>query len=188
MTFAELERLGKLTPPFQVRVRAIVSKMVERGYPEPYIGSTARTLAEQLEALNRGTTGRKQKWSWHFTFKKGQKCSDEGARAVDIRYRMAGDKPDPTTMKENFFLALYEEATWAGCRSLAYEKDKNGKLRKKYINGGRLWDAGHIEWREPYATLVEAVRDGIPELDDDSETDDPDDVVDQYGLPPSPFV
>lgn len=176
MTPDELHRLSLLAPPFQARVRSICARMVERGYPEPYIGDTARTPAEQLEALQRGTTGRKQKWSWHFVFKKGEKCSDEGARAVDFRYRLLNGKPDPTTHNEDFFRALYEEATWAGCRSLAYERDGHG-LVKKYINGGRLWDAGHVEWREPYATLTDAVRDGIPELNDDAPTHDPDDLI-----------
>lgn len=186
MTVGEIARLSKLCVPFQVRVRSICAKMVERGYPEPYIGSTARTPEEQAEALRRGTTGRQQKWSWHFVFKKGEKCSDEGARAVDFRYRLAGDKPDTTTQHEDFFKALYEEATWAGCRSLAYERDQYG-LRKKYINGGKLWDAGHVEWREPYATLEEAIRDGIPELAGDVADDDHDDVIGLDGLPPSPF-
>ena len=186
MTNAEHLRLALLCPPLKERVKAICTRMVERGYPEPYIGSTQRTPAEQLEAMNRGTTGRKQKWSWHFKFMAGKKCADVGARAVDFRYRMEGDKPDPTTMKEDFFKALYEEATWAGCRSLAYERDKHG-LKKKYINGGRLWDAGHVEWREPYATLEEAVRDGITDLDNDVPPDDPDDRIGLDALPPSPF-
>ena len=176
MTFAELERLSRLAPPFQVRVRAICARMVERGYPEPFIGDTERSYDEQQRAVARGTSNRKQKWSWHFRFGKGEKCADEGARAVDFRYRLPGDKRDPTTKQEDFFLALYHEATWAGCRSIAYERDEHG-LRKKYINGGRLWDAGHVEYREPYATLEEAVRDGIPELIDDAPTQDPDDAV-----------
>lgn len=188
MTPGEIERLSKLCPPFQERVKAICQRMVDRGYPRPYIGSTARTPAEQLQALQRGTTGRKQKWSWHFVFQAGQKCADVGSRAVDFRYRMAEDKPDPTTQHEDFFRALYDEATWAGCRSLAYERDAHGRLKKKYINGGKLWDAGHVEWREPYATLEEAVRDGIPELDDDPPRHDPDDLIGLDALPKSPFV
>lgn len=163
MTPAEHARIALLVPPFQARVKAICQRMVERGYPEPYIGQTARSYLEQQAALARGTTSSGQKWSWHFIFMKGQKCYDEGARAVDFRYRLEHDKPDPTTQHEDFFRALYEEATWAGCRSLAYKPDEHG-LTKLYLNGGRLWDAGHVEYREPYESLAEAVADGIPEL------------------------
>ena len=186
MTPAERDRLDMLCPPLRARVLSICQRMEERGYPRPYIGATGRTPAGQLEALRRGTTGRKQKWSWHFMFEPGEKCRDAGARAVDFRYRLPGDKPDPTTQHEDFFRALYEEATWAGCRSLAFERDAHG-LTKKYINGGRLWDAGHVEWREPYATLEEAVRDGIPSLAGDTADHDPDDVIGLDALPESPF-
>ena len=163
MTPGEFARFAQLCPPFQARVKAIVAKMIERGFPEPYIGQTARDYEEQQAALARGTTSSGQKWSWHFVFKAGQKCADEGARAVDFRYRLDGDQPDPTTKQEDFFKALYEEATMAGCRSLAYHNDGFG-LTKLYLNGGKLWDAGHVEYREPYDTLAEAVADGIPEL------------------------
>lgn len=163
MTLGEAARLAQLCSPFQARVKAIIEKMIERGYPAPYIGQTARSYDEQQAALARGTTSSGQKWSWHFVFEKGQKCADEGARAVDFRYRLDDDKPDPTTQHEDFFKALYEEATWAGCRSLAYHHDGFG-LVKLYLNSGRLWDAGHVEYREPYESLEEAIRDGIPEL------------------------
>jgi hypothetical protein len=184
VTDGERFRLSLLLPAFQPRVREICERVRARGFREPYIGSTFRTPEEQLDALKRGTTGRKQKLSWHML-----------RRAVDIRDRLPNGSPDPTTRNEAFFLALWEEATLAGCRSLAYVKDKAGYPVKLYINGGKLWDAGHIELREPYSSLIEACRAEAPHLLGEPPDDDPDDDEDGSrlralglaGLPPSPF-
>lgn len=183
MTDAEKFRLSLLIPPFRARVEGIVARMKQRGFREPYIGSTYRTQAEQLEAIKRGTTGRKMQLSWHLI-----------KRAVDIRDRLPNGNPDPTTRNELFFLALWEEATMAGCRSLGYVRDTAGHPIKYYINGGRVWDAGHVEFREPYKSLVDAVAMEAPHLLDIEPEDDPDDVIPEplvplpLGvLPKSPF-
>jgi hypothetical protein len=61
---------------------------------------------------------------------------------------------------EDFFLALYEEAhKIPGLRSLAYHPDGS-----KLLLNGRTWDAGHVEFRNPYGTLAEAVDAEAPEL------------------------
>ena len=165
MNDAEKFRLSLLHPAMRARAEGILQRMVDRGFPMPYVGSTFRTLAEQQEALLRGTTGRKQKLSWHLI-----------KRAVDFRYRMANGAPDLTTQQENFFLALWEESTALGCRSLAYVSDDAGHPVKLYINGGRVWDAGHVEYRAPYKTLVEAVKVEAPHLlEIDPHHNDPDD-------------
>jgi len=180
VTDAEKFRLSLLLPDFRARVEGIVQRMVARGYGEPYIGSTRRTVTEQTEALKRGTTGRNQKLSWHLI-----------NRAVDFRFRLPDDQPDPTTSRETFFMSLYEEATAIGCRSLAYTRDKHGKLAKYLINGGKLWDAGHVEYRYPFKTLVEACRAEAPHLLGEPPDVDPDDVIPEPlalgELPPSPF-
>lgn len=187
MTDSEKFRLSLLLPSVRARAEGIVQRMVERGFPEPYIGSTLRSMAEQEEAVRRGTTGRKQTLSWHLL-----------KRAVDFRYRLADDKPDPTTNNENFFLALWEEALAVGCRSLGYVRDTAGHPVKYYINGGRVWDAGHVEYRAPFKSLVDAVAKEAPHLLvglGPHETHDPDDDEDASrrralgldSLPPSPF-
>lgn len=165
MTDAEKFRLSLLTPDLRVRAEGIIQRLIDRGYPEPYVGSTLRTPAEQREAIARGTTGRKQKLSWHLLH-----------RAVDFRYRLATGAPDMTTEQVPFFLALWEEATAIGCRSLAYVADHAGHPVKLYINGGRVWDAGHVEFRKPYKSLLEAVKAEAPHLlDEDPDHNDPDD-------------
>ncbi len=167
MTDAEQFRLSLLLPPVQARVKDIVQRMMGRGFREPYIGQTFRTLDEQRDAVRRGTTGRKQNLSWHLI-----------RRAVDIRDRLPNGEPDPTTRNEAFFLALWKEASVAGMRCLGYTRDPNGYPVKYYINGGKLWDAGHCEFREPYHTLFEAIRTEAPELlNEEPPVHDPDDVV-----------
>lgn len=184
MSDAEKFRLSLLTPATRARAEAIIQRMYDRGFPRPYVGSTFRTPEEQREAVTRGTTGRKQMLSWHLI-----------KRAVDFRYRLANGEADPTTHQENFFLALWQEATALGCRSLGYVKDHAGHPVKFYINGGKVWDAGHVEYRAPYKTLVDALKAEAPYLlQEDPNHNDPDD--DEEGsrlqalglsLPPSPF-
>lgn len=165
MTDAEKFRLSLLRPDLRARAEGIVQRLLDRGYPEPYIGSTYRTPDEQKEAVARGTTGRKQTLSWHMLH-----------RAVDFRYRLKTGAPDMTTEQVPFFLALWEEATALGCRSLAYVKDGAGHPVKLYINGGRVWDAGHVEFRYPYKTLLDAVKAEAPHLlPEDPNHHDPDD-------------
>ena len=187
MTDAEKFRLSLLTPSTRARVEDVIQRMVGRGFREPYIGQTLRSLDEQRDAVKRGTTGRKQNLSWHLI-----------RRAVDIRDRLPSGKPDETTRNEAFFLALWKEATACGLRCLGYVRDANGYPMKHYINGGKVWDAGHLEYREPYGSLVEAIRAEAPHLlDHETPTHDPDDVPEQAaddtqkvmlsGLPPSPF-
>jgi hypothetical protein len=174
MTDAEKFRLSLLHPAMRARAEGIVARMKKRGFREPYIGSTYRTPAEQLEAVTRGTTGRKQKLSWHLI-----------RRAVDFRDRLPSGRGDPSTRNELFFLALWEEATMAGCRSLAFVSDRGGHPVKLYINNGKLWDAGHVEacQKEAPHLLTEP-----PEVDaDDDEDFTRERALGLAALPPSPF-
>lgn len=175
MTDVEKFRLSLLVPEMRARCEDVMQRMIKRGFREPYVGQTIRTLTEQREAVARGTTGRKQNLSWHLI-----------KRAVDFRDRMPnGKEGDKTTRNEAFFLALWYEATACGLRCLGYERDANGFPVKKYINNGKVWDAGHCEFRAPYRTLKDAIAAEAPYLLDD-EPDaphDPDDVV-----PPEPDV
>lgn len=197
MTDVEKFRLSLLMPSARARAEGVIARMVTRGFREPYVGHTMRTPEEQAEALRRGTTGRKQKNSWHFQFH-NEKTGERGARAVDFRDRLPNGKPDPTTRNELFFLALWEEATAIGLRCLGFVRDTKGHPVKLYINGGKLWDAGHCEYRAPYKSLTDALAAEAPHVleDDDTPVDDPDDdetgarlrALGLASLPPSPFA
>jgi hypothetical protein len=184
VTDVEKFRLSLLTPDTRARAEGVIQRMIDRGFREPFVGDTIRTLSEQREAVRRGTTGRKQNLSWHLI-----------KRAIDFRDRLPNGKRDPTTRNEAFFLALWKEATAVGLRNLGYKRDANGFPVKYYINGGKVWDPGHCEFRYPYKSLKEAIeKEAGFLLDDEPHVHDPDDVPDpepddtgKIVLPPSPF-
>lgn len=145
---AETARLDTLIPPARAAHDTLIAAMTARGL-EPFIGQCGRTPAQQQAAIDAGTTSAHQVLSWH-----------EIGRAVDYRARLADGSEDVTTKNEAFFQALSEEAGKIdGMRSLAYNADGS-----KLLLNGHLWDAGHCEFREPYGTLVAAVRAEAPEL------------------------
>lgn len=146
MTDGERLKLSRLTPETRALVERLIAAMGARGHAV-YVGQTLRTQAEQDAAIARGTTSKKQTQSWHFL-----------GRAADLRKRFPDGSVDETTRDEAFFMALYEEATALGLRSLAYHT-VGGRLEKLLINTehGRVWDCGHVEWRSPFTTLAEAM-------------------------------
>lgn len=145
MTTAETAHLSLLIPECGRRVQQVIAAMGARGFGV-YVGQTMRTQAQQAEAQARGTTSVHQSRSWH-----------QLGRAADLRKRNADGSVDETTHDEAFFRALYEEATKVGLRSLAFHV-VDGKLEKLLIHAarGEVWDAGHVEYRAPFATLAEA--------------------------------
>lgn len=142
MTAGEAARLAQLIPECRDRVQRVVAAMGARGLAV-YVAQTLRTHAEQAAAQARGTTSEHQDRSWH-----------ELGRAADLRKRFADGSVDQTTHDEAFFRALWEEARAVGLRSLAFHDD--GSKLLIHTTHGDVWDAGHVEYREPFATLAEA--------------------------------
>jgi hypothetical protein len=140
MTSAEARRLAQLTPETRSRVEQVIAAMGVRGFAV-FVGDTLRTPAEQQAAIERGTTSAHQTRSWHFL-----------GRAADLRKRNLDGSVDETTRDEAFFHALWQEARAVGLRSLAYRDDGVTKI----LINGKTWDAGHVEYREPFATIDEA--------------------------------
>lgn len=138
----EQRRLSQLIPAAESRMRAILMAMAARGMPA-YVGETERSQEAQDAAVASGHSSAGEHHGWH-----------ELRRACDFRKRLPGDHADPTTHDEAFFRALYEEATIAGCRSLAFRPD-GSKLLIQTVHG-EVWDGGHVEFREPYLSLAEA--------------------------------
>lgn len=108
-----------------------------------YVGQTMRSQAEQAAAQVRGTTSIHQGRSWH-----------QLGRAADLRKVFDDGTVDESTHDETFFQALFDEATAVGLRSLAFRED--GSRLLIHTSHGGVWDAGHVEWREPFGTLAEA--------------------------------
>lgn len=142
MTAAETGRLALLIPECGRRVQQVIAAMGARGFAV-YVGQTMRSQAEQAAAQARGTTSASQSRSWH-----------QLGRAADLRKRNLDGSVDESTHDETFFKALFEEATAAGLRSLAYRED--GSRLLIHTTHGDVWDAGHVEYRDPFGTLAEA--------------------------------
>jgi hypothetical protein len=148
LSVGEIVRLGTLIPPARAAHDALISAMIARGLT-PFIGACARTPAQQAAAVTSGHSSKNEKIDWH-----------ELRRAVDYRARLGDGSEDMTTHNEPFFRALYDEAQKIpGMRSLAYRKDGS-----KLLIDGHLWDAGHVEYRAPFGTLLAAVQAEAPEL------------------------
>ena len=142
MTPGEIFRLTQLIPEARERVQQTIEAMQARGL-DVYVGQTLRTQAQQNEAQARGTTSTHQDRSWH-----------QLGRAADLRKRNPDGSVDESTHDEPFFRALFEEAQKVGLRSLAFRED--GSRLLIHTSHGDVWDAGHVEYREPYGTLAEA--------------------------------
>ena len=79
-------------------------------------------------------------------------------RAVDL-YPIdpATGKWDRNVNRLDLYQAMHAAAKSLGWRGLAFEADG---VTKKYLTnskGKKIWDGGHLEWREPHATIVAAV-------------------------------
>lgn len=145
LTPGELARMQRLTAETRERVWRVIDDMAGRGF-DVYVGSTARTAEEVAKAVAAGRASQGMSHDWHML-----------GRAADLRQRKATGGPnfDQGPASEPFWRALYEAATAHGLRSLAYRPDGS----KLLIHGakGPIWDSGHVEWRQPYATLAEAI-------------------------------
>lgn len=142
MTAGETGRLALLIPECGKRVQQVIAAMATRGF-DVYVGQTMRTQAQQAEAQARGTTSANQSRSWH-----------QLGRAADLRKRNSDGSVDESTHDEAFFRALFEEAQKVGLRSLAFRED--GSRLLIHTSHGDVWDAGHVEYREPHMTIAEA--------------------------------
>jgi hypothetical protein len=160
LTSAELARLDELAPVARPWFEAVIREMQLRGF-DPYIGTVWRSPSQQQHAIMAGTTSAHQTLSWHELGTEKVKAS----RAVDFRRRWPNGGMDPTTSgDESFWRALYETASGiAGMRSLAYEPPPAPPWTKLLLNG-KTWDAGHVEYRAPFATLLAAVKAESPHL------------------------
>lgn len=146
MTLAELDRLALLIPETRWRVESVIREMRERYGFSVFVGATARTAAEVEAARVAGRSSASQTRSWH-----------ELGRAADLRPRKVTGGPNYDTGPASypFWRALQDEAERVSMRCLAYRPD-GAKLMLKTVNGLR-WDPGHVEHREPYATLTAAL-------------------------------
>ena len=146
MSEAESKRLHLLHPEVGPRVIQLFDVCRKNGM-RLFLGSTLRTISEQAKLKADGKS----------TLKVGWHCL---GRAADIypyvRDKMDNFNPDFNGTDVAAFREMQKEAMAIGFRQIGFNPD----WTKHYImtTKGKVWDAGHVEWRAPYATLADAVK------------------------------
>jgi hypothetical protein len=135
MTSAEMKKLEQLRPGSRPIFEALIRAMLRRGY-DVCIGTVWRPLDVQAAALASGHSTNKVGWhNFVRVDEHGKKVP--ASRAIDFRRRLPSGAMDTTTSgPEDFWRALYEEATALGLRSLAYRAGAP-RWTKLLLNGRR---------------------------------------------------
>ncbi len=141
LTSTEAYRLSRLEP----QTRAMVQQLIADSWNEDGIrltvGQTDRTPAQEKALVAGGKTAASLKVSWH-----------ELGRAVDL---YPDNRDDPGSL--GAYQTFHARAVAMGFRSIAFNADGSKHLIKNSA-GKMIWDGGHIEWREPYDTIAQAVQ------------------------------
>jgi hypothetical protein len=146
LTTTEESRLNQLQPVVADKVRLLLGQCQDAGITV-YVGQTLRTDAQEKANVAGGKTAAGLVYSWH-----------ELGRAVDL-YPTVDGAPDfnPTEgLRLDAFRTMHALAVAIGFRSLAFNDDGSKHIITN-AQGKEIWDGGHIEWREPYGTIAEAV-------------------------------
>lgn len=129
-TVTEQKRLNGLIPSVRAKVETLRNILASKGI-KTLVGSTLRTTSEQASAVASGNSSTSN--SWHLL-----------GRAIDLYPYRAGqswDKGDAIDYK-----VMHDEAVKLGGQGLAFNPDGS----KRFINTskGKIWDGGHIEFRD----------------------------------------
>lgn len=129
---AESKRLALLQPQVAAAVVRLQRSLEESGI-KTYVGSTLRTDLEQQSAHDAGASATLD--SWH-----------EVGRAVDLYVYGPDGKVDRAGEHINLYRAMHDKAKRFGFRGIAFNADGS----PRYINTakGKVWDGGHLEYRE----------------------------------------
>jgi len=146
LTTSEEARLQQLVPSAQVALRRLQARLLELGIGT-YVGSTARTEAQQAANVSKGVSATNH--SWHRL-----------RRGVDLYPKLPNGQPDLQGTQLEKFRTMHLEAEKFLWRGLAFHKDGS----KRYIttNKGKVWDGGHLEFPEgmTWAQAEAAARKG----------------------------
>jgi len=144
LTSTDEQRLAQLEPVTQEQVRGLIAELANQGI-RVKVGQTLRSSAAEKAVIESGHASANLKVSWH-----------QLGRAVDLYPLDADGKPDLSGEDLDVVRAIAMTAQSLGFRQLGF----NGDGSKRIIQGtnGPIWDSGHIEWREPYGSIAEAVQ------------------------------
>ena len=144
LTSTEESRVSQLEPVTQEKVRELLAELAGQGIGV-YVGQTLRTSAQEKAAIDSGHTSGTLTVSWH-----------QLGRAVDLYPLDADGNPDRTGTNLSAIQAIANTAESMGFRQLAFNSDGTKRILHNAA-GAPIWDSGHVEWREPYGTISEAV-------------------------------
>lgn len=146
LTSSEASRMEQLQPEVQAKLMELIGALSDQGM-RVHVGQTLRTAAQEKANVDAGKTSAGLQYSWH-----------ELGRAIDL-YPIDPDtgKPDLTGRRVDLFQQMHAMAKSLGWRGIAFLDDGVTKRIIKNSKGKAIWDAGHIEWRSPHATLVAAI-------------------------------
>lgn len=144
LTTSEETRISQLEPETQRQVRMLITTLATEYGIDVHAGQTLRTSAQEKANVDAGKTAASLKYSWH-----------ELGRAIDI-YPLLDGEIDYDAKNLDAYRKLHEVAVNMGFRSLAFNADGTKHLITN-AKGKKIWDGGHIEWRDPYDTITQAV-------------------------------
>lgn len=144
LTSSEEGRLGQLEAVTQEKVRELIADLNSQGIGV-YVGQTLRSSAQEKAAIDSGHTSGSLTVSWH-----------QLGRAVDLYPLDADGNPDRTGTNLDAIRAIATTAESVGFRQLAFNSDGSKRILHN-ADGAPIWDSGHVEWREPYGSIAEAV-------------------------------
>ena len=144
LTSTDEMRLAQLQPDAQQAARAMIDHLAQNGL-RVKVGQTLRTPAQEKAAIDSGHSAVKTH-SWH-----------ELARALDVYpYDPDTGALDLDGNNIELFRAIADAGQMFGFRSIAFNADGSKHLITNSA-GKKIWDGGHLEYREPYGSIAEAV-------------------------------
>jgi hypothetical protein len=144
LTTSEQTRLDQLEPGTRDMVQQLLLASQAAGAPL-YVGQTRRTPAQEKKLKAAGKTSQSLTVSWH-----------ELGRAVDLYPLTSAGSPDYDGADLDGFRTFQGIAVSMGFRSLAFNDDGSKHLITN-SKGKKIWDGGHVEWRDPYDSIGAAV-------------------------------
>lgn len=144
LTTSEQTRLDQLEPGTRDAVERLLIASQEAGVPL-FVGQTRRTPAQEKALKDAGKTAGTLHVSWH-----------ELGRAVDLYPLTSTGSPDYNAANLEAFRTFQGIAVSMGFRSLAFDDDGSKHLITN-SKGKKIWDGGHVEWRDPYDSIGAAV-------------------------------
>lgn len=140
----EKARIDALEPDTRRRYLELRKRMAAKYGIQLRTGQTRRTQDQQNALVAKGLSATKQ--GWHLV-----------GRAIDVYpIDKKTGQPDTKGLNVDAFRKMHLEADALGFRGIAFSPDGS----KRYIttSKGKVWDAGHIEYRGEFRTVAEAAK------------------------------